>query len=146
MGDFHIKKIILPSGKAVEIVYFDAEGQRDEIVDRTVRDGFAAPGGTRLPVHDLCTCPQCTGRLVYPIDWREAPGDGWELELRCPDCEWRTRAPFDQDVVERFDEALNGATDDLIETLERVSRENMSEEIDRFVQALASDAILPFDF
>ena len=25
MGDFHIKKIILPSGKAVEIVYFHQE-------------------------------------------------------------------------------------------------------------------------
>ena len=43
---------------------------------------------------------------------------------------------FDQEAVERFDDVLNAATDSLIDTLERVSRDNMRAEIDRFVEAL----------
>ena len=53
---------------------------------------------------------------------------------------------FDQEAVERFDDVLNAATDQLIDTLERVSRDNMRAEIDRFVEALEHDHILPFDF
>ena len=48
--------------------------------------------------------------------------------------------------MERFDDTLNAATDTLIDALERVSRDNMRDEIDRFVQALQDDHIVPFDF
>jgi hypothetical protein len=48
--------------------------------------------------------------------------------------------------VERFDAILNEGTDALIGTLEGVARDNMREEIDRFVEALDADLILPFDF
>ena len=41
MGDFHIKKIILPSGKSVEIVYFHAEEALPHETDGTV-DAFAS--------------------------------------------------------------------------------------------------------
>ena len=82
--------------------------------------------------------------------WDRAPepfeADRWELELRCPACEWQSRDTFDQETVERFDDVLNAATDSLIDTLERVSRDNMRAEIDRFVDALQQDHILPFDF
>ena len=43
LGDFHVKKIILPSGKAVEIVYFDAEARREDD-DRAVRQAFDLSG------------------------------------------------------------------------------------------------------
>jgi hypothetical protein len=143
LGDFHVKKIILPSGKAVEIVYFDALDSSAELA-RGVADDLtpiAAPGVRRLE-----ECPECSSQLVYPVDWREATADAWELELRCPSCEWRHRDVFDQDAVERFDDALNASTDQLIDTLEQVSRDNMRAEIERFVQALENNHILPFDF
>jgi hypothetical protein len=41
---------------------------------------------------------------------------------------------------------LNDATDRLIEELDRVTRENMNEAVDRFRSALESDGIMPFDF
>ena len=146
MGDFHIKKIILPSGKAVEIVYFDADGRRED--DAAVRQAFDLSGpATEVPAPaSLETCPSCTSNLVYPVDWHEAEGDAWELELRCPNCEWSHRGIYDQDTVERFDAILNDGTDELIGTLEGVARDNMREEIDRFVEALGADLILPFDF
>jgi hypothetical protein len=144
LGDFHVKKIILPSGKAVEIVYFDALGGGDEAA-ATLAEGLR-PDTHRVAAPALEMCPCCQSALVYPIDWREAESDRWELELRCPACEWRDRSTFDQEAVERFDDVLNAATDSLIDTLERVSRDNMRAEIDRFVEALEHDHILPFDF
>ena len=81
VGDFHVKKIILPSGKAVEIVYFDALGATD-VVARSLQD--EAPGRSGVPTRRLETCPCCASELVYPVDWRESEGERWELELRCP--------------------------------------------------------------
>jgi hypothetical protein len=112
MGDYHIKRIILPSGKAVEIVYFDAEGEQEELAHRTLSEGLRLPEHTdAADQRSLEVCPCCTSTLVYPIDWREAAGGRWELELRCPNCEWRVRDVFGQDQVEQFDEMLNVATD-----------------------------------
>lgn len=138
MGDFHVKKIILPSGKAVEIVYFHQEPGVEADATTTTTTG-EEPLGLEL-------CPECGGDQVYPTDWREAEGDRWELERRCPNCEWTERAEHDQDTVERYDTVLNGGTDALIETLERVTRENMEAEIERFVAALEHGHIEPFDF
>jgi hypothetical protein len=134
MGDFQVKKIILPSGKAVEIVYFHAE----PVVDTLPASAVSGRG--------LETCPDCASALVYPIDWHEAASGNWELELRCPECEWSDRAEYDQGTVERYDGVLNDATDQLIDSLETLTRENMEAEIDRFVRALSADHIVPFDF
>lgn len=130
MGDFHIKKIILPSGKSVEIVYFHAE------------DALTEEEGTV----NLEICPECNGGLVYPVSWRETEDDCWEIELRCPNCEWAERGIYRHTDVERFDEVLNRGTDRLIDDLEGLTRANMEADIDRFVDALNSDAITPFDF
>ena len=142
MGDFHVKKIILPSGKAVEIVYFDALAGT-EAQAASLDEMLRAPAERGLGLEH---CPTCSESLVYPVDWREADDARWELELRCPSCEWRHRGVYDQPAVEHFDDALNAATDSLIDTLETLSRDNMREEIDRFVAALAADHILPMDF
>jgi hypothetical protein len=133
MGDFQVKKIILPSGKAVEIVYFHAESSIETLP-------------ATAPQHGLENCPDCGSDLVYPTDWHEALSGNWELELRCPECEWSDRGEYDQHTVERYDGALNDATDQLIDSLETLTRENMEAEIERFVTALAADHIVPFDF
>lgn len=131
MGDFHIKKIILPSGKSVEIVYFHAE---DALLEE---DGNAS---------NLEQCPECTSTLVYPVSWRETEDDCWEIELRCPNCEWAERGIYRHNDVERFDEVLNRGTDRLIDDLEHLTKANMEADIERFVAALGTDAIMPMDF
>ena len=87
MGDFRVKKIILPSGKAVEIVYFHAEDGAG---------GYVAAGTEELaelaPVSGLECCGGCAGDLVHPVDWRETADDRWELELRCPIAAGRSTA------------------------------------------------------
>ena len=83
---------------------------------------------------------------MHPIDWHEVEDMRWEISLRCPDCEWAEVERFDQTEVERYDDVLNDATDRLIEELDRITRENMTEAVERFRTALENDDILPFDF
>lgn len=131
MSDFQIRKIILPSGKAVEIVYVsNPETHAD---DET--------SGRRLEA-----CPCCASELVFPLDWSESDEGGWYLELRCPECEWRGDGHFSQGDVEAYDRALARGSDAIISTLERLGRERMREDIERFVDALENDHILPCDF
>ena len=96
--------------------------------------------------HDLHICPVCESHLVYPIDWAPAPTRRWTVDLRCPDCEWRGGGTYDQRVVDRFDEQLDLGTESLLEDLGLIVRANMEEELERFVTALDSGAVLPEDF
>ncbi|HET7380119.1 MAG TPA: hypothetical protein VFJ24_08775 [Gaiellales bacterium] len=141
MGDFHIKRIVLPSGKTVEIVYY----QSDE-GEAVISDVQEIEAGAELHVRQIELCGGCGGDRVHPVEWDEVEEMRWQLALRCPDCEWRHTDTYDALEVERFDDVLNDATDRLIEELDRVTRENMNEAVDRFRIALEQDGILPFDF
>ena len=141
MGEFQIKRIVLPSGKTVELVYY--QPANGEPVPSEMYDDAAEP---TLHVRKIELCPSCQGDRVHPTDWTEVEELRWQLALRCPDCEWRHTDTFDAHEVERFDDVLNDATDRLIEELDRVTRENMNEAVDRFRSALESDGIMPFDF
>jgi hypothetical protein len=122
----HVRRIVLPSGRAIEVVYFQA------------------PAGDRL--QELHVCPDCERDLVYPVEWAEVSPTHWEVMLRCPNCEWGDIGRFDQLTVDRFDEELDIGTDILLGDLRRLQQANMEEEIERFVMALRADAILPDDF
>jgi hypothetical protein len=121
-----------------------AQGERRELGP----NAFKAPLTTtaRRRRNDLHVCPVCDSELVYPIDWAPAPGGRWTVDLRCPDCEWRGGGTYDQRVVDRFDDALDRGTESLLEDLGLIVRANMEEQLDRFVTALHSAAILPEDF
>ena len=95
---------------------------------------------------DLTLCPCCGHDLVYPTDWAPAGRDRWTITLRCPECEWRGAGVYGQDVVDRFDEALEDGTQAVLEDLERLTRANLEDQIDRFVAALGENLILPEDF
>jgi len=130
-----VKRVALPSGKTIEVVYFDDPDGREEIRDE--------PAGAIQLLH---MCPECDADLVYPTQWSEVDRARWEVALRCPNCEWSHTGVFDQDTVERFDEELDRGTDNLVDDLKRLIRANMEEEIDRFADALGEDHILPEDF
>jgi hypothetical protein len=134
MGDFQVKKIILPSGKAVEIVYFHAEPAVDTMPTPT-------PSGRGLEA-----CPDCASGLVYPIDWHEADSGNWELELRCPECDDVWRAQGCTREIEGFDRTLAAGRSVIERHLREIDRLEREDEIDRFTRALAADAILPEDF
>lgn len=95
---------------------------------------------------DLHVCPCCDSELVYPLEWVPEADRGWTLSLRCPDCEWRGGGTYGQSVLDRFDEALDRATEQMLDDLNLLSRANMEEQIERFAAALEAGRILPEDF
>ena len=136
----YVRRVVLPSGKTIEVVYFEEHP--------AVGGATAAPAreiDTSLD-SDLHVCGSCRCDLVYPLDWEEAGATHWEVTLRCPNCEWSGTGVFEQNAVERFDEELDRGTEALVGDLRRLIQANMEEEIDRFVQALDADALLPEDF
>ena len=139
----HVKRVVLPGGKTIEVVYF-ADGQSEQPVGTELEQVVAAE--TVDVERELHECPECDSKLVYPTDWDEAGPHHWNVALRCPNCEWSDSGVFSQAIVDKFDEELDRGTEALIEHLQDLRRANMAEEIDRFVAALAVDAIVPMDF
>ena len=142
-GEHQMKRIVLPSGKTIEVVYFDHSDFADP---RPAPEAAAAPQAPAEGERDLHVCVNCSSDLVYPVQWEEADQRSWHVTLRCPECEWTEAGVFPQDQCDRFDDKLEAGTDALSRDYKRLVTANMSEEIDRFAAALDADAILPSDF
>jgi hypothetical protein len=132
----YVRRVVLPSGRAIEVVYFE---------NQPAHAPQPAPDVVRERL-DLHVCPECEKPLVYPVEWEEASPTHWEVQLRCPNCEWLMVGLYDQETVDRFDEQLDYGTEALVRDLKRLTRANMEDEIERFSSALSSDAIWPMDF
>src|SRR5436305_9236138 len=129
-----VRRVVLPSGKTIEVVYFEDAPR---------------PVGTssqQQAVEGLHVCPRCDSGLVHPVEWEEAGAHHWEMTLGCPNCDWLGGGIFEQELVERFEEELDRGTEALVRDLKRLMHANMEEEIDRFVDALGQNLILPEDF
>jgi hypothetical protein len=138
----YVRRVVLPSGKTIEVVYFEDQAAAAAPVAET-----SAP----VPTHDesvvdLHVCGSCQCNLVYPTEWEEAGATHWEVTLRCPNCEWTGTGIFEQDLVERFDEELDRGTEALVRDLKRLAHANMEDEIERFTTALEDGHIVPEDF
>jgi hypothetical protein len=131
----YVRRVVLPSGRAIEVVYFE-----------TLAAEAAPVVPAKGPLRDLHVCLECDRDLVYPVEWEETSPTHWEVLLRCPNCEWSDVDTFDQATVDRFDEQLDIGTEILIRDLKRLQQANMEDECDRFVRAINADAILPEDF
>jgi hypothetical protein len=142
----YVKRVVLPSGKTIEVVYFDTKPE--DVVGETATassPAIAPEAPSRIP-HDLHICQGCRSELVYPIEWEEAGAEYWRVVLRCPNCEWSASGVFPQELVDLFDERLDQGTEQMVTDLKHLMRANMTEEIDRFVDAMDAGAILPEDF
>ena len=135
-GDHQLKRIVLPSGKTIEVVYFESLAQEADVAP-------APAPGVDLDLH---VCPECSSELVYPVAWEEADESHWSIALRCPNCEWGEDGVFAQDDCDRFDDELERGTDALTRDYKRLMTANLADEIERFANALEVDAILPMDF
>ena len=142
--DHQLKRIVLPSGKTIEVVYFESLAADAASAEATHPAPKPAPreGAER----DLHVCPDCTSDLVYPVAWEEADESHWSITLRCPNCEWDEDGVFAQNQCDRFDDELERGTDALTRDYKRLMTANLAEEIERFMYALEVDAILPMDF
>lgn len=147
-GDHQLKRIVLPSGKTIEVVYF---GHPAAVPPRAPQESAASTAAaattpTAPPARELHLCPECDSDLVYPVRWEEADEHHWHIALRCPNCEWAEAGVYEQDRCDRFDEELEQGTDALTRDYKRFVTANLAEEIDRFVHALEVGGIVPMDF
>ena len=143
--DHQLKRIVLPSGKTIEVVYFEHPAAAPPAEAPAAEP--AATAETRTTEERvLHVCPDCESSLVYPVQWEEADESHWQITLRCPNCERREEGVFGQGQCDGFDDELERGTDALTRDYKRLMTANLAEEIDRFAAALGSDAILPEDF
>jgi hypothetical protein len=125
-----VRRVVLPSGKTIEIVYFGDPGAEPS------QGGLA----------ELHICRSCSSELVYPTAWEPADDGRWELSLRCPNCELVREGTFEHSAVEELDQQLNEGTKALTRDLHRLAQANMEDEVERFIFALQADHVLPMDF
>jgi hypothetical protein len=121
-----VRRILLPSGRTIEVVRFESATE---------------PERTGLHI-----CPDCSSDLIQPVAWGPVTPDNWELTLQCPNCGHTREGVFDQDEVAALEEHLDEGVEAILTDLQRLTQANMSDEIERFVAALAADLILPEDF
>ena len=149
-GDHQLKRIVLPSGKTIEVVYFESLSAEAvdavEAIEPALEAAAPAPSPHKGVERDLHLCPGCKSDLVYPVAWEEADESHWSISLRCPDCEWAEEGVYEQDICDRFDDELERGTDALTRDYKRLMTANLAEEIERFAHALEVDAVLPEDF
>jgi hypothetical protein len=142
----YVKRVLLPSGKTIEVVYFRETVPVDDIVPEAVETHPATDDPPAEPHQELHLCLDCSSDLVYPVQWEESGMENWSVLLHCPNCDVYREGIFTQDTVELFDEELDRGADALARDYKRLMRANMAEEIERFVGALTAGAILPEDF
>jgi hypothetical protein len=110
-----------------------------------------AQGPTPAPVAEetcihLEVCPRCECSLVQPTDWTHIGRERWKVELYCPGCEWRGSGVHEQDTVDRYDDFLDAAMQQVLDDLQLLTKANMENGAQRFLSALDAGLILPEDF
>ena len=128
-----VRRVVLPSGKTIEIVYFADTAETE-------------PASPQPRADQLHVCPCCESTLVYPLDWEQVGDSEWDLNLRCPNCEWAGHGVFGQQAVEQLDVELDTGTQVLVRDLRHLMHANMEDEIERFAAALHAGHIWPMDF
>lgn len=120
-----VRRIVLPSGLKIEVHRFDQPQTGDR---------------------DLHICPNCNSELVQPRDWSQSFGDRLALTLACPNCQWQESGVYGRAQVERLEDRLDDGLIALLDDLHRLTQANMASDVERFIDALHRDLILPEDF
>jgi hypothetical protein len=95
---------------------------------------------------ELQRCPECRTDFVYPITWTESgPGDWWLL-LRCGQCGVRRDVIASNLVVAEYDRVLDRELDRIKCEADRLERESLRAQADRFGTALRLDLLTADDF
>ena len=130
-----VTTVDLPSGKILEVVRPAGGAPYTRVREENI-----------APDRDLAVCEECRSDLVEPFAWQEAGPGLWRVGLYCPNCDHSTTGVFSQACVDHFDERLDGATAAMVSDLKRLEHARMTEDVERFIQALEAGAILPDDF
>ena len=137
-----VRQVLLPSGRAIEIVYLD--GHATALGD--LREAVAVDQAHAEAAHDLTTCGACGCRFVQPVDWDEAGARHWRVTLRCPNCLDSGTVVVEDEVVDHYDLELERGAAELARALHEIVEENIEREAGRLRAALDGGHLLPEDF
>ncbi len=99
------------------------------------------------PDTTLETCRVCGADYVNPVDWEPLDDDhGWWMLLRCGQCGTYREVTVDDEVAERFDTELNRRADILARALQKIERQEMAADVEKFIAALRRGLIEAADF
>ncbi len=148
-GDHQLKRIVLPSGKTIEVVYF---GHPAAAPPRGARSRGAVPPrrvrSRPTPAErELCmSAPSATRTSSTRSTGRRPTSTTGTSRCAARTASGRRTASSTRTLCDRFDEELERGTDALTRDYKRFVTANLAEEIDRFVHALEVGGILPMDF
>jgi hypothetical protein len=94
----------------------------------------------------LADCPACGADFVHPVEWSPEDAQKWWMLLRCGACDVRREAVISNLEATRFDRDLDIAEERMQREADRLSREQLAEEAERFATALELDLIDAEDF
>jgi hypothetical protein len=94
----------------------------------------------------LSDCPECGADFVHPVEWSPNDGGTWWMLLRCGACGASREETVPDGDAERYDRELDRAEHRMRLAAERLSRERLEEQADRFATALELDLIGAEDF
>ena len=101
----------------------------------------------------LRICPECDCRLCFESAAEPLTPDAWLVVVQCPNCWHAWRVTVGDVALELFENALDDDTRVIEATLDELTyanavaeAEQLMVEVERFVRALAANAIVPMDF
>src|SRR3954452_23031058 len=74
--DHQLKRIVLPSGKTIEVVYFEHPAAAPPRAGAPPEPVAAETNSTDRLLH---VCLDCESNLVYPVQWEEPDESHWQI-------------------------------------------------------------------
>ena len=153
MDDYRSRKVRLPGGREIEIVYLGdvspeavesaLSGTGNEELDELVAAAIEAVENHRP---ELWRCGAGRRGLVGPLG-NEERGEGvYHLERICPECDHHESGTYGRVDLEEYRDALEEGAEELALTLREMERANMEDDVDRLIRAISSNLIQPIDF
>ncbi len=95
----------------------------------------------------LQECPDCHERFVIPVDVLDVDVEGrCVIELHCTNCQQTRVSTHDESELMELDERLESSTAAMHNAIDLLEAIDEWERVERFVEALHADLILPEDF
>jgi hypothetical protein len=101
---------------------------------------------TSIERHDICKCPVCGSELVYPLERRQTGTEGWQLLMLCPDCFARQEVSVERGEMLEIFRLQHDGIEQVARQLAVLEQRHMSEECEKFIDALHNGHIVPEDF
>jgi hypothetical protein len=102
--------------------------------------------GSGRRTQEVRACPGCGCELIQLMRWMKVAESRWELTLECPNCWWSGDGVYGPDEVAELEQRIEDGVAKMLRDLRRLANAIAAEELERFIDALHADLILPEDF